>query len=125
MRKDFLLLLLMLPCALATFAADSKSNPPPARKELASEAPEGSKQLSPSESFKKLKVAGDLEIEQVLAEPIVAQPVFLNFDERGRMWVVQYLQYPAPAGLKMVSHDSFWRAVYDKVPPPPPNHFKG
>ena len=27
-----------------------------------------------------------------------AQPVFLNFDERGRMWVVQYLQYPDPPG---------------------------
>src|SRR3954469_8844723 len=125
MRKDFLLLLLMLPCALASLAADSKSKPPLARKELASEAPEGSKPLSPSESFRKLKAAGDLEIEQVLAEPIVAQPVFLNFDERGRMWVVQYLQYPSPAGLKMVSRDRFWRAVWDKVPPPPPNHFKG
>jgi putative heme-binding domain-containing protein len=41
------------------------------------------------------------------------------------MWVVQYLQYPNPAGLKMVSRDNFWRAVYDKVPPPPPNHFRG
>src|SRR6185295_12206835 len=125
MRKDFLLLLLTLPYAAASFAADSKAKSPSVQKELATEAPGGSKPLSPSESFKKLKVAGDLEIEQVLAEPIVAQPVFLNFDERGRMWVVQYLQYPAPAGLKVVSHDSFWRAVYDKVPAPPPNHFRG
>ena len=28
-------------------------------------------------------------------------------------------------GLKMVSHDGVWRAVYDKVPPPPPHHFRG
>ena len=48
-----------------------------------------------------------------------------RFDERGRLWVVQYLQYPFPAGLKMVSHDGVWRAVYDKVPPPPPHHFRG
>ena len=66
-----------------------------------------------------------MEIDQVLAEPLVRQPVFLNFDERGRMWVVEYLQYPFPAGLKMLSHDSFWRAVYDKVPPPPPHQFVG
>ena len=35
------------------------------------------------------------------------------------------LQYPAPAGLTLVSKDQFWRAVYDKVPPPPPKHFQG
>ena len=66
-----------------------------------------------------------MEIEQVLAEPEITQPVFLNFDERGRMWVVQYRQYPAPAGLKVVSKDVFWRAVYDKVPEPPPRGVKG
>ncbi len=81
--------------------------------------------LSPDEAAQSFHGADDLVFEQVLAEPIVAQPVFLTFDERGRMWVVQYRQYPHPAGLKMVSRDNFWRAVYDKVPPPPPNHFKG
>jgi putative membrane-bound dehydrogenase-like protein len=49
----------------------------------------------------------------------------MHFDERGRLWVVQYLQYPFPAGLKILSEDKFLRAVYDKVPPPPPHHFKG
>lgn len=81
--------------------------------------------LSPAEAATRFKVADDLEWEQVLAEPLITQPVFLNFDERGRMWVVEYRQYPWPAGLKMVSRDSVWRAVYDQVPPPPPHHFKG
>jgi len=81
--------------------------------------------LSPADSLSRFKIADDLQIDQVLAEPLVRQPVFLNFDERGRMWVVEYLQYPFPAGLKMLSHDSFWRAVYDKVPPPPPHQFVG
>ncbi len=81
--------------------------------------------LNPAEAATKFNVATDLEWEQVLSEPQISQPVFLNFDERGRMWVVEYRQYPFPAGLKMVSHDIVWRAVYDKVPPPPPNHFKG
>ncbi len=81
--------------------------------------------LTPAESLNAFQVGEGLEIQQVLAEPEVRQPVFLNFDERGRMWVVEYLQYPNPAGLKMLSHDSVWRAVYDKVPPPPPHHFVG
>ncbi len=81
--------------------------------------------LSPAESLKRFHVPDDLKLEQVLAEPDVAQPVFVSFDERGRMWVVQYLQYPYPAGIKILSEDKFLRATYDKVPPPPPHHFKG
>ncbi len=96
---------------------------PPAKPKSAAASQPGP--LSPAESLRQFKVADDLEIEQVLAEPAIAQPVFLNFDERGRMWVVEYRQYPAPAGLKVVSHDQFWRAVYDRIPPPPPNHFRG
>ncbi len=85
----------------------------------------GTDPLTPAESLKRFKIADDLALDQVLAEPIVRQPLSLSFDERGRLWVVQYLQYPNPAGLKMTSRDIFWRVVYDKVPPPPPNHFKG
>jgi len=67
----------------------------------------------------------DLEIKLVLAEPEIAQPVHIHFDERGRMWVVEFRQYPHPAGLKVVSHDSYFRNVYDKTPAPPPNHIPG
>jgi putative membrane-bound dehydrogenase-like protein len=81
--------------------------------------------LSPRAALASFKVPADLQLDLVLSEPIVRQPVSMSFDERGRLWVVQYLQYPVPAGLKMVSHDGVWRAVYDKVPPPPPHHFRG
>ncbi len=81
--------------------------------------------LPPGAALATFKVPDDLRLELVLAEPIVRQPVSISFDERGRLWVVQYLQYPYPAGLKMVSHDGVWRAVYDKVPPAPPRHFRG
>jgi putative membrane-bound dehydrogenase-like protein len=81
--------------------------------------------LPPRAALASIKVPDDLELELVLAEPVVRQPVSISFDERGRLWVVQYLQYPFPAGLKMVSRDGVWRAVYDKVPPPPPRHFRG
>src|ERR1022692_5059789 len=81
--------------------------------------------LSPADAAKSFKVADDLRFDQVLAEPIVKQPLSLSFDERGRLWVVQYIQYPHPAGLKVLSRDIFWGVVYDKVPPPPPHHFRG
>ena len=79
----------------------------------------------PRETLKKLKVPDGLEIQLVASEPAIRQPVCINFDERGRLWVVQYLQYPFPAGLKIVKYDEHLRAVFDKVPPPPPNHIRG
>ncbi|MEI8378640.1 MAG: PVC-type heme-binding CxxCH protein [Planctomycetota bacterium] len=81
--------------------------------------------LTPQQSMDNFKVPDDLQVDLVLAEPVVSQPLFMNFDERGRLWVMQYLQYPEPAGLKLVSKDQFWRAVYDKVPEPPPHGVKG
>ncbi len=83
------------------------------------------KPLPPEESAKRFTIAEGLAWDLVLSEPDIAQPLHLSFDERARLWVVEYRQYPAPAGLKLVSHDQFWRAVYDKVPPPPPHHFRG
>jgi putative heme-binding domain-containing protein len=77
--------------------------------------------LAPADAAKTFKVADDLRFDQVLAEPIVKQPVSVSFDERGRLWVVQYIQYPHAAGLKVLSRDIFWRVVYDKIPPPPPH----
>ena len=81
--------------------------------------------LSPIESSRRLKIGKGLQLDLVASEPAVRQPLSFNFDERGRMWVVQYLQYPNPAGLKMLSRDVYLRSVYDKVPPAPPNHFRG
>ncbi len=81
--------------------------------------------LSPKEAEKRFEVPDDLQFQLVLGDPDIAQPLFLTWDERGRLWVMEYRQYPQIAGLKMVSRDVYLRSVYDKVPPPPPNHFKG
>jgi putative membrane-bound dehydrogenase-like protein len=80
---------------------------------------------NPRETLKQLKVPDGLELQLVASEPAIRQPVCINFDERGRLWVVQYLQYPFPAGLKIVKYDEHLRAVFDKIPPPPPHHFPG
>ncbi|MDP6904361.1 MAG: c-type cytochrome [Verrucomicrobiota bacterium] len=86
---------------------------------------DGSKPSTPEEGINKLQIAEGLTMQVVAHEPAVAQPLNMYFDERGRLWVTQYLQYPFPAGLKIVEYDKYLRAVFDKVSPPPPNHFKG
>ncbi|HLX61236.1 MAG TPA: PVC-type heme-binding CxxCH protein, partial [Planctomycetota bacterium] len=83
------------------------------------------KPLSPTDAHNTFSVPPDLQLDQILAEPEITQPVFINFDERGRLWVVEYRQYPRPAGLNVVSKDSVWRASYDKIPAPPPNGVRG
>ncbi|MGI8601957.1 MAG: PVC-type heme-binding CxxCH protein [Verrucomicrobiales bacterium] len=77
--------------------------------------------LSPDESAKQFRLVSGLAVELVLSEPEVRQPLHLSFDSRGRLWVVQALQYPKPAGLKEVARDKVWRTLYDRVPPPPPH----
>ena len=80
---------------------------------------------SPQETLSKMKVWDDLEVDLVLSEPLIAQPLQMSWDERGRLWIAEYRQYPFPSGLKMVSRDKYYRATYDKVPPAPPNHDPG
>lgn len=81
--------------------------------------------LEPALAEKRFKTPDDLRVQLVLGDPDIAQPLFMTWDERGRLWVIEYRQYPTPAGLTMVSRDVFLRSVYDKVPPAPPNHFRG
>jgi len=81
--------------------------------------------FSPKDAVKRMKVAEGLEVKLVASEPDIRQPVTMDFDDRGRLWVIQYLQYPAPAGLKAVKVDQYLRTVYDKVPEPPPRGPRG
>ncbi len=85
------------------------------------------KPMSVEDSLKTFTVADGFAVETVLHEPQITQPLSIDFDERGRMWVVEYRQYPFPAGLKIVKYDEHLRAVFDKVPHPPghPEHVKG
>ncbi len=49
---------------------------------------------SPEESLKCFQIEPGLRIELVAAEPLVMDPVAIAFDERGRMFVVEYGDYP-------------------------------
>lgn len=81
--------------------------------------------LSPEESLRQLQVPAGLRVDLVASEPLVRQPVAIDWDHRGRLWVMQYMQYPNPEGLERKQVDRYSRTLYDKVPPPPPHGPRG
>jgi putative membrane-bound dehydrogenase-like protein len=81
--------------------------------------------FAPEEAINHMKVADGFEVKLVASEPMIRQPVTMTFDDRGRLWVIQYLQYPNPAGLKPVKVDQYLRTVYDRMPDPPPKGPRG
>jgi putative membrane-bound dehydrogenase-like protein len=80
---------------------------------------DGSAPTPPGQALAQFRVADGYRIELVAAEPQIAQPLHLSWDRRGRLWVVEYRQYPFPAGLQVLRYDQHLRAVYDRKPPPP------
>ena len=81
--------------------------------------------LGPDASRETFVLSDGLAVDTVLAEPLVRQPLYADFDERGRLWVVQYIQYPNPAGLEVLTWDNHLRKIFDQVPPPPPYDLPG
>jgi len=84
-----------------------------------------SKPMAPEQALQSFVLPPNLSIELLLAEPEVSQPLEITFDHKGRLWVVQYSQYPYPKGLKVTGIDHHLRAQYDKVPAPPPEAVQG
>jgi putative membrane-bound dehydrogenase-like protein len=72
-----------------------------------------------------MAVAKGLKSTLFASEPIVRQSTFVKCDDRGRLWTIQYLQYPNPAGLKRVKVDRWSRTEYDHIPAPPPRGPRG
>ena len=56
--------------------------------------------LSPEESLKSIHVNGDFHVELFASEPLVFDPVEMVFDENGKIYVCEMLDYPddPPAG---------------------------
>jgi mono/diheme cytochrome c family protein len=81
--------------------------------------------LPPQESARRYTLPDGYAAELVLSEPEVRQPIDVRFDERGRLWVVQYLQYPFAAGVTITGYDQYLRAEYDRMPAAPPRHPRG
>lgn len=50
--------------------------------------------LSPSEAIAKMTVPPGFKVELVASEPEIVNPVAMTFDERGRVWITESLEYP-------------------------------
>jgi putative membrane-bound dehydrogenase-like protein len=50
--------------------------------------------LSPEEAIKKMTVPDGFSVELVAAEPDIVNPVAMTFDERGRIWICESVEYP-------------------------------
>jgi len=77
------------------------------------------------EAAGKMTLPDGFSVTLLAGEPEVRQPILVKHDDRGRLWTIQYLQYPNPAGLKRVKVDRYSRTIYDRIPKPPPEGPKG
>ena len=59
----------------------------------AQDAPPGPA-LSPAEAVAKMKLPPGFVVDVVAAEPDVVNPVSMTFDDRGRIWITESLEYP-------------------------------
>ncbi|WPP50778.1 PVC-type heme-binding CxxCH protein [Catalinimonas niigatensis] len=50
--------------------------------------------LSPEESQKLIQVPADFEIQLFASEPDITNPIAMTWDERGRLWIVESVDYP-------------------------------
>ncbi|MBI1831268.1 MAG: hypothetical protein HYR84_07460, partial [Planctomycetes bacterium] len=50
--------------------------------------------LTPQEAIKKMQVPPGFRVELVAAEPDIVNPVAMTFDERGRIWITESIEYP-------------------------------
>ncbi|HLX65266.1 MAG TPA: PVC-type heme-binding CxxCH protein [Planctomycetota bacterium] len=55
--------------------------------------------LTPQEALATFQLPPDLRIELVAAEPLVVDPVDMAFDEDGRLYVAEMIDYPIAHGL--------------------------
>ena len=82
MTKSFVLLIAL--CPLVAIAQDATLVAPTAS-------------LPPEEQRQKFHLPPGFEIQLVVAEPAIGQPMNIQFDAAGRLWVTSSIEYPYPA----------------------------
>src|SRR6266480_722199 len=90
---------------LAVASATAEELPPP---------------LTAEAALKTFQTKPDLRIELVAAEPLVQSPVAIDWDAKGRLWVVEMFDYPMgidgnwkPGGRVKVLEDTDGDGHYD------------
>lgn len=57
-------------------------------------APQVQESLTPEQSMSLIQVPVEFELQLFAAEPMVVNPIYINWDERGRLWVIETVDYP-------------------------------
>jgi putative membrane-bound dehydrogenase-like protein len=57
-------------------------------------APRVQESLSPQQSQSLMQVPAGFDLKLFAAEPMVVNPIYINWDERGRCWVIETVDYP-------------------------------
>jgi putative membrane-bound dehydrogenase-like protein len=77
---------------------------------------------SPDEERRSFRIRPGFKVELVAAEPLVHDPIAFDWDERGRLWVVEIGDYPlggdghgSPAGQVRLLEDTDRNGAYDKA----------
>lgn len=50
--------------------------------------------LTPQQAMAKMKVPEGFTVELIVSEPDIVNPIGMTFDERGRAWITESLEYP-------------------------------
>ena len=72
--------------------------------------------LSPAEQQQKFHLPPGFEIQLVVSEPAIGQPMNLNFDAAGRLWVTHSIEYPFPARGDIEPRDGKFQGVGNHEP---------
>ncbi|HLL42599.1 MAG TPA: PVC-type heme-binding CxxCH protein, partial [Segetibacter sp.] len=56
--------------------------------------PKVQESLTPQQSMSLMQVPVGFELQLFAAEPDVVNPIYMNWDERGRLWVIETVDYP-------------------------------
>lgn len=57
-------------------------------------APKVQEPLSPEQSMSLTQVPVGFELQLFASEPDVVKPIYMNWDEKGRLWVIETVDYP-------------------------------
>jgi putative membrane-bound dehydrogenase-like protein len=85
-------LLIALLCGLAVPGAGQNRDRPAAEKDYKDQLPRIPPH-SPADALKTFRTLPGFRVEQVAAEPLVTDPVAMSFDEDGRLYVVEMIDY--------------------------------
>ena len=92
--KSRLLLFFLALTACGSFAAAPENEVIPHRQDQPPNKP-----YSPQEALGKMTVPAGFRVELVASEPDVVNPIAMTFDDRGRIWITESIEYPRkPAG---------------------------